>query len=126
MDSANVQDCSDIDETINNLNNVDEAQYGHEIQEHHVKPTTKPTHINVCSSNPCRNDGQCYPASPTDYTCSCVNGYTGKECEIAPNQCDQLTPCQNGGTCHGNTTKYHCDCPLGYTGINCEQRKLFS
>lgn len=49
--------------------------------------------------------------------------FSGQDCEIAPNLCQQLVPCQNGGTCRGNTTQYECDCPLGFTGTNCEQRK---
>lgn len=37
------------------------------------------------------------------------------------NICEELTPCQNGGTCNGNSTQYECNCLLGYTGTNCEQ-----
>lgn len=125
MDSANVQDCSDL-ESHNNQNN--DIEYGHD-HEHDDRPHHRPIHrpqTTGCSSNPCRNDGHCYPTSPTDYTCSCINGYSGRDCEIAPNLCDQLKPCQNGGSCTGNTTKYKCDCPLSYTGLNCEQRKLNS
>lgn len=119
MDSANVQDCSDTNLDTNSHNN--NIEYGHEENDH--QPSRRPF-VTGCSSSPCRNDGHCHPISPTDYTCTCINGYTGRDCEIAPNLCDHLQPCQNGGTCEGNTTKYKCDCPLGVTGLNCEQRKL--
>ncbi|KAL3282973.1 hypothetical protein HHI36_006131, partial [Cryptolaemus montrouzieri] len=113
VDSSNVQDCSNIHHS-NDMNN--------NIEHNPTSPTPYNHHQTGCSSSPCRNDGICYPLSPTSYQCSCINGYTGKDCELAPNQCEYLKPCQNNGTCRGNTTFYSCDCPLGYTGINCEQR----
>ncbi len=36
-----------------------------------------------CTSNPCQNSGQCYNYQ-TRYTCYCVNGYTGTNCERPP------------------------------------------
>ncbi|KAK9869716.1 hypothetical protein WA026_003454 [Henosepilachna vigintioctopunctata] len=112
IDSSNVQDCSNIHHNNDMNNNIGNGL---------TSPPYK-YHETGCSSNPCRNDGICYPLSPISYQCSCVNGYSGKDCEIAPNQCEYLKPCQNNGICKGNTTYYSCDCPLGFTGTNCEQR----
>ena len=38
------------------------------------------TDINECVSNPCENGGTCQDAV-NHYTCDCVTGYTGEECE---------------------------------------------
>ncbi|KAF5283747.1 hypothetical protein FQR65_LT02641 [Abscondita terminalis] len=117
-DSANVEDCSSSTgeghESYNEISGKVRGG-GHSFHAYDSRLTG-------CSSNPCRNDGQCYPLSPSDYQCNCVHGYRGRDCEIAPDLCDHLRPCLNGGSCHGNTTTYSCDCPMGYTGTNCEQR----
>merc|ERR1740122_338664 len=36
--------------------------------------------ISECYTNPCQNQGTCTD-SPSGYTCTCVPGYTGKNCE---------------------------------------------
>ena len=33
-----------------------------------------------CLSNPCQNEGTCTDGN-NDYTCTCKNGYTGKNCQ---------------------------------------------
>ena len=37
----------------------------------------------VCAPNTCKNDGSCSPVPKDgrDYTCTCVNGYSGPDCE---------------------------------------------
>lgn len=37
--------------------------------------------IGDCAPNPCENDGSCID-EVNDYTCACVDGYEGKNCEI--------------------------------------------
>ena len=37
--------------------------------------------LNPCMSNPCHNNGQCYPSSETSFMCVCSRGYTGQTCE---------------------------------------------
>ncbi|KAK9737087.1 Laminin EGF domain [Popillia japonica] len=78
--SANVLDCSSLNSDNNDLSN--DINSGRTQNSHDGRTG--------CSSNPC-----CWTMPPTDYKCSCVNGYSGRDCEIAPNQCDQLRPCEN-------------------------------
>ena len=40
------------------------------------------TDIDECSSSPCQNDGTCTD-EVNGYTCSCVAGYTGTNCETS-------------------------------------------
>jgi hypothetical protein len=116
QDSANVVECSTLNNDVDN-----NIEYSHENVPSSPQ-TSYDSRRTGCSSNPCRNNGLCYPLSPTDYKCSCLTGYSGKNCEIEANLCEQRTPCQNGGTCRGNATNYACSCPLGLSGTTCEQR----
>jgi hypothetical protein len=36
----------------------------------------------ILQDNPCENGGQCKDDIAGDYTCTCPNGYTGRNCEI--------------------------------------------
>ena len=38
--------------------------------------------INECQSNPCQNGGTCIDAA-NKYTCNCVLGYSGANCETS-------------------------------------------
>ena len=40
--------------------------------------------IDECASSPCQNGGTCNDAV-NSYTCQCVPGYTGSNCEIGKN-----------------------------------------
>ena len=37
--------------------------------------------VDICSSNPCENDGICNVNHSTNYLCSCKSGYFGTHCE---------------------------------------------
>ena len=39
------------------------------------------TDINECASNPCSNGGSCDDGI-NQYTCQCVPGYAGSQCEM--------------------------------------------
>lgn len=43
----------------------------------------------------------------------------GVNCEVEIDECE-VTPCQNGATCHDHVGLYTCECLPGYEGINCE------
>ena len=51
-----------------------------------IKTTYYPkiTDIDECASNPCQNGGTCND-NINSYTCSCIPGYTGNNCEIGKN-----------------------------------------
>jgi len=40
--------------------------------------------IDLCDPNPCLNGGSCAMNGPGVYICTCIEGYTGDNCEIAP------------------------------------------
>lgn len=74
--------------------------------------------FNACSSSPCLNSGKCAVnlTVPAQYTCSCLPGTAGANCEIQP--CS-ANPCQNGGICQSSGGNYSCVCTSGYFGTNC-------
>lgn len=76
--------------------------------------------LNFCTNHkPCRNGGTCFNTGQGSYTCSCPMDFTGKECEIAVNDCSRI-PCLNGGTCTRNNTYQICVCPRDFSGPHCE------
>lgn len=57
-----------------------------------------------------------------DYTCTCPQGFYGKNCEVSAMTCAD-GPCFNGGTCtEKGTGGYSCRCLAGYMGSNCEKK----
>nr|XP_033467828.1 hyaluronan-binding protein 2-like [Epinephelus lanceolatus] len=57
------------------------------------KPPYKPPNCNKaspCRPNPCQNGGSCLKGPKrSSFQCSCPHGYTGKFCEVGPNDCYQ-------------------------------------
>jgi hypothetical protein len=82
------------------------------------------TRIDVCSSQPCKNNGICMETQDS-FTCYCPLGYMGRHCEskymIESNPCVS-SPCLNNGICTPKMSNqnYTCSCPFGFTGPNCE------
>nr|CAD7392246.1 unnamed protein product [Timema cristinae] len=74
----------------------------------HGGSTRSDSSSSTCNRSTCLNGGVCSENS-------------GRNCEKEMNLCDELRPCQNGGTCIGSTSSYRCKCPLGYGGTNCHQ-----
>ncbi|XP_062376385.1 protein eyes shut homolog [Sardina pilchardus] len=76
--------------------------------------TPCPQHI-----QPCANGGRCILNNATSYSCVCPPGWTGHNCLIDINDCNQHW-CQNGATCVDKVNGYSCRCPPGFTGPYCE------
>lgn len=75
---------------------------------------------NACTPNPCNNNGSCsVNAGGEGYTCQCVDGFEGVNCETNIDDCAN-NPCQNGGTCNDGVNGYTCECVDSYSGTNCE------
>ncbi|GLH11808.1 Protein eyes shut, partial [Gryllus bimaculatus] len=54
------------------------------------------------------------------YTCYCIDGYTGAQCQTNWDEC-WSSPCRNGGTCTDGVASFNCSCPQGFMGAECEQ-----
>ncbi|EDO26215.1 predicted protein, partial [Nematostella vectensis] len=52
---------------------------------------------NECLNNPCAHGGSCTNAAG-DYSCACIQGWTGKNCDQDADEC-ALKPCAYGGSC---------------------------
>ncbi|KAG5841044.1 hypothetical protein ANANG_G00195410, partial [Anguilla anguilla] len=75
--------------------------------------------IDCCTENMCLNGGSCYTRGDV-YTCSCLPGYSGDNCEIDADDC-QSSPCRNGGTCVDGFNSFTCVCLPSYGGSLCEE-----
>ncbi|XP_060568379.1 uncharacterized protein LOC132726983 [Ruditapes philippinarum] len=73
--------------------------------------------INECTSSPCGSH-KCINKRG-DYECLCSGGFSGKQCQLAPDYCKNNN-CKNGATCINGTGNYTCKCPYGYRGDMCE------
>lgn len=75
-------------------------------------------YLQLIETDPCQNGGTCLDGIG-EFTCLCVNGFEGKQCEIDVDEC-LSNPCKNGATCNQYVDSYTCTCRLGFSGINCE------
>ena len=93
-------------------------------------PPPPPPGDGYCSSNPCMNEARCISISGSRYVdgqrvsntflCTCVNGYTGRFCELEPEVDDcGSRPCQNGGRCVDGDDAFTCTCRSGFGGEDC-------
>jgi hypothetical protein len=74
--------------------------------------------VNPCSPNLCQNGGAC-TSGVNSYTCACVPGFAGTNCQTNIDDCAP-NPCLNGGACTDGVNSYTCACASGYTGTNCQ------
>lgn len=77
------------------------------------------TSCKPCADAPCTNGGICLESqTELAYTCVCQQGWTGRNCAIAGNQC---TPGMCGaGRCQNTERDMECLCPLNRTGDRCQ------
>ena len=80
----------------------------------------------MCSGGtPCGANGDCSMTSDTTYKCVCDVGYIGRNCEevdeCAMAVANNMTPCQNGGTCIDGNNAYTCQCASGWLGADCSE-----
>jgi hypothetical protein len=102
--------------------------------------------INVCTPNPCLNNGICITSLDMEpYRCECQYGYIGTRCEYGKKKKHNKkkfffeylvsgcisSPCRNGGrcvsstrNCSSTTCPASCICMNGTTGIYCEEENL--
>jgi hypothetical protein len=78
----------------------------------------------ACNPNPCKNKAQCVldNKDPAQYTCGCLTGYYGKNCENKDGCLKK--PCKHG-ECIVNTNNradFTCKCNDGYVGIKCDTK----
>jgi len=55
------------------------------------------------------------------YSCECLPGYTGANCETNVDDC-AINPCKNGGSCIDIVNAYKCVCELPHTGRDCMEK----
>lgn len=55
--------------------------------------------LNYCTHHkPCANGATCLNTGHGSYTCACLPGFAGVDCESQVRECDRQ-PCRNGGRC---------------------------
>ncbi|XP_019616636.1 PREDICTED: sushi, von Willebrand factor type A, EGF and pentraxin domain-containing protein 1-like [Branchiostoma belcheri] len=69
-----------------------------------------------CASAPC-GDNRCVDQL-RDYSCICKAGFTGQNCEINIDDCEDNV-CQNNATCLDGVGNYTCLCSEGFVGDFC-------
>ncbi|KAM4584163.1 protein jagged-1b-like isoform 3-T3 [Odontesthes bonariensis] len=75
--------------------------------------------LNTCGTRqPCLNDGTCSNTGPDKYHCSCPEGFSGLNCQIADHAC-LSSPCLNGGSCSESIQGFECHCAPGWSGSYC-------
>ncbi|EJD74966.1 GCC2 and GCC3 family protein [Loa loa] len=77
----------------------------------------------LCSPNPCQNNGNCTILSLTTYKCSCPQYYEGVSCTAVTDVCmlnNFEDYCLNGGKCISNNSEPTCRCTCQYEGHRCE------
>merc|ERR1711935_366815 len=108
----------DIDKWMPYIMEKMETKFDGEVQNIQKEIIEMKKGINECHTNPCQNQGTCTDV-PSGYTCSCVPGTSGTNCEVNFDECSE-NPCGVHGTCTDLINSYKCECETGYSGLNCD------
>ena len=69
----------------------------------------------------CSSQGTCIDGVGT-YSCECIPGYTGRDCETNINECLLMEPqCSGRGQCIDGVNNFTCLCQSGFTGVLCSK-----
>uniref|UniRef100_T1HCE3 Uncharacterized protein n=1 Tax=Rhodnius prolixus TaxID=13249 RepID=T1HCE3_RHOPR len=74
----------------------------------------------ACVTSPCIYGICMETLNGSSYTCYCIDGYTGTNCQTNWDEC-WSSPCLNGGTCLDGVAYFNCTCPDGFVGETCEE-----
>ncbi|XP_021372607.1 basement membrane-specific heparan sulfate proteoglycan core protein-like isoform X2 [Mizuhopecten yessoensis] len=77
----------------------------------------------MCMSDPCQSGGLCRPANnDMGFTCFCVEGFTGRRCEVTGEKC-YPNACGPDGQCRNLVDRpgFKCICSFGKTGPGCSR-----
>ncbi|XP_033725137.1 neurogenic locus notch homolog protein 1-like [Pecten maximus] len=79
----------------------------------------------MCKENNCvtGNTVNCTDIFPSDYSCLCLPGWSGKNCSHDIDECANQ-PCQNRASCLDLINGYKCVCPTDYFGEMCEYKYI--
>ncbi|GLD74181.1 delta and Notch-like epidermal growth factor-related receptor [Lates japonicus] len=95
-------------------------------------PTQATPRPDPCEGRPCLNGGFCLalpsagrPEDTWEYTCTCSQGFTGRNCEFFTDPCAS-SPCLHGNYSRSDSGEegepaYTCECTEGYVGERCDQ-----
>jgi len=93
------------------------------FQEKIARLITVPTKTNetMCSTNPCKNNGDCVDLSNGRYQCKCPWGFSGINCDVKQivDKCSE-NPCSDNKVCRLTDISFECVCPEDRVGENCE------
>ncbi|XP_023656471.1 protein jagged-1b-like isoform X2 [Paramormyrops kingsleyae] len=84
-----------------------------------VASNSTPGGVRYISSNVCGPHGRCRSQPGGQFSCECLEGFTGTYCHENINDCES-SPCHNGGTCIDKVNVYQCICGDGWEGVHCE------
>ncbi|CAL8388327.1 unnamed protein product [Gadus morhua 'NCC'] len=82
---------------------------------------------NPCAPNPCRNGGMCESYGRQEFTCRCLEAWTGPNCTQDVDECKRSS-CPAGSLCVNTRGSFSCECPLGFDledGRACTRAKTF-
>ncbi|KAL3266100.1 hypothetical protein HHI36_010286 [Cryptolaemus montrouzieri] len=87
----------------------------------------KRCHLRPCDYKPCPINSICQnkeedPTTIHSYGCICLEGWTGKACDVKLSFCSP-NPCQNNGTCVNERSSFRCMCPQPFFGSKCEEKR---